>query len=269
MSVIILIVAFLVGFIAPSPVRAEALFETGYIGMTQSELRAKLGPPHKVRTRMAAQRVYTYHPLAEWDNVLRDQMSSASGEDVYQFVRDRVDVRYSFHYVEERVPNSDTPELTVNLVDIEFLSPDPSTGSVDTPVTVPLSVPIKDVPKLVPEFTPSPADEAPTYRSNLFIVLIQDKVSKTARRLVRERAKEEYEWALAYRLYSSEGFPARISVTDTINRVEFDIDSAQFIKDHHKLTHEPMLNPFSQKAVSQPPPPEPVKKKIPTPRYAP
>ncbi len=112
MSVIILIVAFLVGFIAPSPVRAEALFGTGYIGMTQSELRAKLGPPHKVRTRMAAQRVYTYHPLAEWDNVLRDQMSSASGEDVYQFVRDRVDVRYSFHYVEERVPNSDTPELT-------------------------------------------------------------------------------------------------------------------------------------------------------------
>src|SRR5207245_11682268 len=47
MSVIILIVAFLAGFIAPSPVRAEALLGTGYVRLTQSALRAKLRPTHK------------------------------------------------------------------------------------------------------------------------------------------------------------------------------------------------------------------------------
>jgi hypothetical protein len=58
-------------------------------------------------------------------------------------------------------------------------------------------------------------------------------------------------------------------LSENVNRVEIAVDSLQLINDHHKLTHEAMLNPFSSKAASLPPPPEPPKKKIPLPRYAP
>jgi len=63
--------------------------------------------------------------------------------------------------------------------------------------------------------------------------------------------------------------PARLTLRDTVNRIEIAVDSAQLIIDHNKLTHETMVNPFSAKAASLPPPPEPDKKKIPTPKYAP
>jgi hypothetical protein len=51
--------------------------------------------------------------------------------------------------------------------------------------------------------------------------------------------------------------------------MEFSIDSPAFIREHQKITHEALLNPFSDKAKSLPPPPEPAKKGIPKPRYAP
>jgi hypothetical protein len=253
----------------PHPTFAGALFQDGFIGLTQTELRTKLGPPHKVRTRMAAQRVYNYHTVETWENVLKDQMSGTMAEDVYIFVRDDVKVRYSFQFTEEYKANSDSPNLIVSLVDIEFLSPDSSPGSLDGPVAVPLPVPLGNLQKLVPEFKPSPADEAPTFRSNLFLIMVQESPSSDARRLIKERSREQYDWALAYRLYNLEGFPPRIRLTDTITRMEFSIDSAQFIRERLKITHETLVNPFSEKAAAMPPPPEPTKKAIPTPRYAP
>jgi len=54
-----------------------------------------------------------------------------------------------------------------------------------------------------------------------------------------------------------------------VNRIEFGIDSVQLIRDHNRLTHEAIINPFSAKAASLPPPPDPGRKKIPKPRYAP
>src|SRR3989454_4091831 len=150
-------------------------------------------------------------------------------------------------------------DLTVKLVDIEFLSPDPLTGSVEGPVAVPLAVPLKDVPKLIPEFKPSLADDAPTYRSNLFIIMLQNETSKEALRLVKQRNKEDYAWSLSYRLYTAEPFPPRITLNENVNRVEIAVDSLQLIKDHHKLTHEAMINPFSSKAASLPPLAEPTR----------
>ena len=270
MNTVFLLLAGIVAWWASPPAAlAGALFQDGFLGITQPELRAKLGPPHKVRVRMTAQRVYNYHSLENWDTNLKDAMAETMGEDVYLFTRDKVTVRYSFQFAEEHTPNSDMPTLIVNLVDIEFLSPDPQAGSTESPVAVPFAVPIADLQKLVPEFTPSLSDEAPAYRSNLFIILVQNQVSKEARRLVKERAKADYDWSLSYRLYTTEGFPPRISLSDTVTRMEFTIDSLQFIKDHDKLTHDPMINPYSAKAASLPPSPDSVKKKIPMPRYAP
>ena len=133
----------------------------------------------------------------------------------------------------------------------------------------PYSVPLSKLQSLIPEFRPSPSENAPTFRSNLFLILIQEPPSVEARRLIKERSKEDYPWSLAYRLYNPDGFQPRISLSDTITRMEFSIDSAGFIQQHQKITHEPFLNPFSDKAKSLPPPPEAVKKGIPKPRYAP
>ncbi len=249
-------------------VSASTLFHDGFLGLTQPELRAKLGAPQKVRTRMAAQRVYNYHSLESWDNVLKDQMSGTMAEDVYVFTRDGVKVRYSFQYTEEYKANNDVPNLLVSLVDIEFLNADTSQAP-EVSVAVPFPVPMSNLGKLVPEFKPSTADDAPTFRSNLFIILIQEPVSPDARRLIKERAKDDYDWSLSYRLYNSEGFPPRIRLSDTITRMEFAIDSAPFIRQHQTITHEALLNPFSEKAKNLPPPPDPVKKRIPQPRYAP
>jgi hypothetical protein len=245
-----------------------AVFQDGFLGLTQPELRAKLGAPQKVRTRLAAQRVYSYHSLDVWENVLKDQMSGTMAEDVYVFIREGVRVRYSFQYTEEYKPNDDIPNLLVSLVEVEFLNAD-APQALDVSVAVPFPVPISDLTKLVPEFKPSLSEDAPTFRSNLFIILIQEPPSPAARSLIKTRAKGDYDWSLSYRIYNSEGFAPRIRLSDTITRMEFSIDSPAFIREHQKITHEALLNPFSEKAKSLPPPAEPVKKGIPKPRYAP
>lgn len=265
----LLLAGFIVWASPPSPAHAGALFSDGYLGLTQKELRAKLGPPQKIRDISAGLRVYRYYAFEEWENVLKDQIPGAIGEDVYYYVRDKINIRYSFLYVAEDTPNSDTPTLIVRLVEIEFLSPDPFTGSIAGPVTAPLAVPLADIPKLVPEFKPSLADDAPTFRSNLFIMLIQNQTSKEARRLIKGRGKDDYDWSLSYRLYTSDVLPSRLTLSNTVNRMEIAVESVQLINDHNKLTHEAMVNPFSAKAASLPPAPEPSKKKVPTPKYAP
>lgn len=264
------VLAFALGlFFPPPPTLAGALFKDGLLGLTQSELHTKLGLPEKVRIRMAAQRVYNYHTLDTWENVLKDQMSGTLAEDVYVFTRDGVKVRYSFQFVDEHTPNSDAPKLTVSLVDVEFLSPDTSPATAEAPVAVLSPVPLINLDKLVPEFKPSTADDASAFRSNLFVILVQDPPNSGARKFIKERHRDEYDWSLAYRLYSSEGFPQRVRLSDTVSRMEFSIDSVKFIQDRQKITHEALINPFSEKAKNLPPPAEPVKKGIPKPKYAP
>jgi hypothetical protein len=215
----------------PVPASAGALFKDGLLGLTQQELRAKLGPPQKVRIRMAAQRVYNYHTLETWDNVLKDQMSGTMAEDVYLFTRESIKVRYSFQFIEEYKPNSDMPTLLVNLVDIEFMEGEGPQTFAEAPVAVLSAVPIASLEKLVPEFRPSTADDASAFRSNLFVILIQDPPSTDARKLIKERHRDEYEWSLAYRLYSSEGFPQRVRLSDVVSRMEFSVDSGKFIQE--------------------------------------
>jgi hypothetical protein len=264
-----LLIGIVSSLILPPVTAAGALFKDGFLGLTQTELRAKLGPPDRIRIRVGAQRVFGYYSLEAWETDLKETMTGSLAEDVYVFTRGKIPVRYSFQFMEENKTTSDAPTLIVNLVDVEFLTPDPQTGALENPVTVPYGVPLGDIPKLVPEFQPSMSDDAPAYRSNLFIILVQDQPVKEARRLVKERVKADYDWALSYRLYTTDGFLGRISLTDMVNRIEFAIDSLGFIKDHYAITHDPVINPYSGKAAALPPPPEQVKKKIPTPRYAP
>jgi hypothetical protein len=230
---------------------AAAYFEDGYLGLSQTELRAKLGPPQFVRDRKAALRVFNYYSLSDWENYYKKLISPQNGEDVYIYKRDGVDIRYSFGYVPDLNDSSDFPPLNVHLVDIEFSPP----------------VPIERIPDLIPEFKPSVEATVPAFRSNLWVLVFKGPPSADARFIVREKAKDQLDWTLAFQLFSLQGLPEFLTLQSKIDRMEISAQSVQMVKQRQRLTHEPILNPFSQEFASRPLPTPPTKK-IPVPKYA-
>src|SRR6059036_1768502 len=57
----LLLPSTLVTLLLPSSTRAGAYFEDGFLGLSQAELREKLGAPSAVRDRKAALRVFNYY----------------------------------------------------------------------------------------------------------------------------------------------------------------------------------------------------------------
>lgn len=226
-------------------------FEDGYLGLSQAELRDKLGPPALVRDRKAALRVFNYYPFADWEKFYKKLVSPQNGEDVYNFKRDGVDIRYSFGYVTDLSDASDAPPLYVNLVDIEF-SP---------------AVPIERIPSLVPEFHPPVEPTAPAFRSNIWVLVFKGPPSPAARFIIRDPMKDRLEWTLAYQLFTLQGLPEFLTLKSPIDRMEISAQSIQMVKQRQRLTHEPIMNPFSQEFARQSPP-APATKKIPVPKYA-
>lgn len=231
---------------------AGPIFEDGYLGLTQPELREKLGPPQSVRDRKSALRVFKYYSFADWENYFKKLISPVNGEDVYTFKREGIDVRYSFSYISDPNDSSDFPTLFVRLVDIEFGKP----------------VPIERIPVLVPEFRPPIEPAAPAFRSNIWVLLFKGPPSPEARILVRERGKEGLDWTLAFQLFALQGLPEYLAPQALIDRIEISAQSIQMVKQRQRLTHEPILNPFSTEFARQQPPPPPATKKIPVPKYA-
>src|SRR5438128_4624095 len=103
-TVVLLLAGWVAGIAAPAAALAGAFFSDGYLGLTQEELRAKLGPPQKIRDRSAALRVYRYFSYDEWENALKDQIPGAVGEDVNLYVREKTHVRYSSQYAKAEKP---------------------------------------------------------------------------------------------------------------------------------------------------------------------
>lgn len=235
----------------PGLAEAGAMFEDGYLGLSQAELRAQLGQPQAVRDRKAALRVFNYYPFSDWERFYKKLVSPQNGEDVYTYKRDGVDVRYSFGYVTDLNDSSDAPPLYVSLVDIEF-SP---------------AVPIERIPSLVPEFRPPVEPAAPAFRSNIWVLVFKGPPSPAARFIVREQARDRLDWTLAFQLFALQGLPEFLTIKAPIDRLEVSAQSIQLVKQRQRLTHEPILNPFSQEFARQTPPPPPTKK-IPLPKYA-
>jgi hypothetical protein len=224
-------------------------FEDGYLGLTQPELHARLGPPQAVRDRKAALRVFNYYSNKDWENYFKKLVSPQNGEDVYNFKRNGIDIRYSFAYVHDPEDTSDTPALYVRLVDIEF-SP---------------AVPLEQIPSLVPEFKPPTEPKAPAFRSNLWVLVFQGVSSPAARLIVQERGKEKLDWTLAFQMFALQGLPESLTSRAMIDRMEISAQSIELVRQRQRLTHEPILNPFSEEFAHQPPPPPPPTKKIPLP----
>lgn len=226
-------------------------FEDGFLGLKQSELRAKLGAPYAVREAKSALRAYNYYPLKDWEEYYKKLVSPVRGEDVYKFKRDETDVRYSFRYITDLNEVADFPTLYVGLVDVEFSPP----------------VPVEQIPSLVPEFRPPVEPEAPAFRSNIWLLIFKGLPSPAARLIVREPSKDRLDWTLAYQLFSLQGLPEHLTLQTKIDRMEISAQSIEFVRRRQRLTHEPTLNPFSKEFANRPAPQSPTKK-IPVPKYA-
>lgn len=237
----------------PAQSFASAYFEDGFLGLTQAELHEKLGLPQAVRDRKSALRVFTYYAIADWEKYFRKLVSPENGEDVYTFKRDGIDVRYSFSYTVDPSDLSENRSLFVRLVDIEF-SP---------------AVPIAQVPALVPEFRPSDDAAAPTFRSNIWLLLFKGPSSPEARFIVKEAAKDQLEWTLSYQLFSLQGLPDPLTTKSLVDRLEIGTQSIELVKRRQRHTHDPIMNPYSKEFAQQPIPPRQTQvKKIPVPKYA-
>ena len=237
----------------PSAAFAAPYFEDGYLGLTQTELHQKLGIPQAVRDRKSALRVFTYYAIIDWEKYFRKLVSPENGEDVYTFTRDGIDVRYSFSYTAD--PNDDTENQTlfVRLVDIEF-SP---------------SVPLAQIPSLVPEFRPSEDPAAPSFRSNIWVLLFKGAASSQARFIVKEATRDKLEWTLAFQLFSLQGLPEPLTTKALVDRVEISTQSVDLVKQRQRHTHDLILNPYSREFSQHRLAPQPsTAKKIPVPKYA-
>lgn len=235
----------------PSTSRAAPYFEDGLLGLSQSELREKLGTPQAVRDRKAALRVFNYYSFQDWEDYYKKLVSPQNGEDVYKYKRTGFDVRYSFSYVPDLNDTSDSPKLYVKLVDIEFSPP----------------VPMERIPELIPEFRPPVEPTAPSFRSNIWILVFKGPPSSDAREIIKERGRENLEWSLAYQMFSLQGLPEFLTPQAPVDRLELTVQSVQMVRERQRLTHEPIMNPFSVE-FAQRPKPAPKTKKIPVPTYA-
>ncbi|MDF0644371.1 MAG: hypothetical protein P0111_10090 [Nitrospira sp.] len=250
---LLLLFALVLGVCAPARASATAYFEDGFLGLTQAELHEKLGMPQAVRDRKSALRVFTYYAISDWEKYFRKLVAPENGEDVYIFKRDGVEVRYSFSYAVDPNDQSENRTLYVRLVDIEF-----------TP-----SVSIAQLPALVPEFHPSDDPSAPSFRSNIWLLLFKGVPSPQARFIVKEAAKDQLEWTLAYQLFSLQGLPDPLTTKSMVDRLEIGTQSIELVKRRQRHTHEPIMNPYSKEFFQQPVPPRQTQvKKIPVPQYA-
>jgi len=250
---IFLFLSVIYAWTIPSSLFAAPYFEDGFLGLTQQELHEKLGKPQAVRDRKSALRVFTYYSMTDWEKYFRKMVSPENGEDVYTFKRDGIDVRYSFSYTVDPSDQNDNRALFVRLVDIEFTPP----------------VPLSQVPTLVPEFKPSEDPDAPAFRSNIWVLLFKGNPSPDARFIVKEKGKDSLSWSLAYQLFSLQGLPDPLTTKAPVDRIEISTQSVDLVKQRQRLTHDPILNPYSKEFAQQQLPPQPPNtKKIPVPKYA-
>jgi hypothetical protein len=239
-------------WLQPSTVLAAAYFEDGYLGLTQTELHQKLGMPQAVRDRKSALRVFTYYAITDWEKYFRKLVSPENGEDVYTFTRDGIDVRYSFSYTVDPNDESENRTLFVRLVDIEF-SP---------------AVPLAQIPAVVPEFHPSEDPAAPSFRSNIWVLLFKGAASPQARFIVKEATRDKLEWTLAFQLFSLQGLPDPLTTKALVDRVEIGTQSVDLVKQRQQHTHDPIINPYSREFAQQPALQVKPARKIPLPKYA-
>ena len=69
-------------------------------------------------------------------------------------------------------------------------------------------------------------------------------------------------------MFALDGIPNFLTLQAPIDRMEISTQSLDIVKGSQRLTHEPILNPFSQEFANRPSPANRKKKSIPRPQYA-
>ena len=69
-------------------------------------------------------------------------------------------------------------------------------------------------------------------------------------------------------MFSLNGIPDYLSLKTPIDRMEISAQSLQLVRTRQRLTHEPIMNPYSKEFAELPPPPKAKPKPIPVPEYA-
>jgi hypothetical protein len=69
-------------------------------------------------------------------------------------------------------------------------------------------------------------------------------------------------------MFAVNGIPNYLSAQTQIDRLEIATQSLQLVQRQQRLTHEPILNPFSPEFQQKPPVKAPTVKSIPRPQYA-
>ena len=253
LTILLTTIFYCFGAIAASPSHslANPYFEDGFLGLTQEELHAQLGPPMAVRSRKAALRVFSYYTYADWKKYFKNLVSPENGEDVYTYTRNGIQVRYSFVYIPDLNEGIDFPTLYVQRCEIEF-SP---------------AVSLDTIQSLVPQFRPPTEQMAPAFRSNLWVLVFKGPPSPEASFIVKERNRENLSWSLAYQMFAVNGIPNSLSIKTPIDRLEIATQSLQLVQGQQRLTHEPITNPFSAEFKQNPPVKTPTVKSIPRPHY--
>ena len=207
------------GLTSPTISVAKPYFEDGFLGLTQEELRTKLGTPMAIRSRKAALRVFSYYTFADWGKYFKNLVSPENGEDVYTYTRNGVQVRYAFTYTPDLTEGKEFPTLYVRRCEIEF-SPAAS---------------LEIISSLVPEFLPPSNPSAPAFRSNLWVLVFKGPPSPEASLIVKARGKEKLSWSLAYQMFTLNGIPNDLSVTTPIDRLEISTQSLQLVEHQQRL----------------------------------
>ncbi|GJL55168.1 MAG: hypothetical protein NPIRA02_23000 [Nitrospirales bacterium] len=256
LHIILLLTVFALGLTelsAPLRSHAKPYFEDGYLGLKQAELHKQLGMPMAVRSRKAALRVFSYYTFQDWEKYFSELVAPGNGEDVYTYNRDGTQVRYSFAYTPDLRERTDSPTLYVKRVEIEF-----------TP-----AVTLSKIPDLISEFSPPTDAKASVFRSNLWLLIFKGAPSPDASFISQEQGRESLPWSLAYQMFAINGLPDYLTLDAKIDRMEITTQSLEIVKTNQRLTHEPILNPFSEEVANRPPPsPAQHKKSIPQPEYA-
>lgn len=252
-SILFVFLLFIMAFLLPVvPLEAKPFFEDGLLGLTKSEVHLKLGSPHAIRSRKAALRVFSYYSLRDWKKYFSKLVSPENGEDVYTYKRNGVQVRYSFVYTIDYGQAKDFPTLYVKRVEIEF-----------SPAST-----LRALPHLIREFKPPKNPDANVFRSNLWILIFKGPPSADATLVIKDWNKEDWDWSLAYQMFSVNGIPDYLTLDSYIDRLEFTVQSLPKLEKRTHHTHEPFLNPYSKEFLQRPPKPQKPKKTIPIPSYA-
>ena len=164
----------------------------GLLGLTQTEIRTKFGPPTEIRVydfRLSKEQVFT---LQEWEAV--GARIYGVGKDVFYLKPNDVELRYSFYYHVDKSQSAFHPRLVCTSYTIEF----------DKPIS------LKDLTTQIPQLARIDLKPAKCYAASLWelkcILPSHSELARTIRLLALSKPRFG-QWNIGISLRTTESNP--------------------------------------------------------------